>query len=170
MLAEGRRRSFSIASAPGDGRLLELHVRRASSSGFTAKLFDSMRAGTLLRIEGPLAAVLVAARIPRPPLHGGWRHRLRAARAMLRQLIATGDRRPVTLYWGGRGVTDLYERAWLEQLERERPGFSYRPVLSDRGAMAINRGRAGAGPRPPVRACRSPRPFRLRVYASGPPR
>jgi len=52
ILSEGRRRSFSIASAPADGRLIELHVRRASKSGFTGQLFDSMREGTLLRIEG----------------------------------------------------------------------------------------------------------------------
>lgn len=130
MLAEGRRRSFSIASAPGDGRLLELHVRRASSSGFTGQLFDSMRAGTLLRIEGPLGQFWLRTDSPRRPLMVGGGTGYAPLRAMLRQLIATGDRRPVTLYWGARALTDLYERAWLEQLERERPGFSYRPVLS----------------------------------------
>ena len=32
ILSGGRRRSFSLASAPADGRMLEVHVRRASSS------------------------------------------------------------------------------------------------------------------------------------------
>jgi len=54
ILSGGRRRSFSLASAPADGRMLEVHVRRASSSGFTGQLFDTMRAGNLLRVEGPL--------------------------------------------------------------------------------------------------------------------
>jgi len=130
VLSEGRRRSFSIASAPGDGRLIELHVRRASSSGFTGQLFDSMRAGTLLRIEGPLGQFWLRTESPRPPLMVGGGTGYAPLRAMLRQLIAAGDRRPVTLYWGARGVADLYEHAWLQGVERERPAFAYRPVLS----------------------------------------
>jgi CDP-4-dehydro-6-deoxyglucose reductase len=130
MLSEGRRRSFSIASAPADGRLVELHVRRASSSGFTGQLFDRMRAGTLLRIEGPLGQFWLRTESPRPPLMIGGGTGYAPLRAMLRQLIATGDRRPVTLYWGARGVHDLYEHEWLTRLEAERPGFRYCPVLS----------------------------------------
>jgi len=130
MLSGGRRRSFSIASAPGDGRLLELHVRRASKSGFTGQLFESMHAGTLLRIEGPLGQFWFRAESPRPPLLVGGGTGYAPLRAMLRQLVAAGDRRPVTLYWGARGELDLYEHAWLAELERRRPGFSYRPVLS----------------------------------------
>jgi CDP-4-dehydro-6-deoxyglucose reductase len=130
MLSEGRRRSFSIASAPGDGRLIELHVRRASSSGFTGQLFDSMRAGTLLRIEGPLGQFWLRTESPRPPLMVGGGTGYAPLRAMLRQLIASGDRRPVELYWGARDLPDLYEHAWLEGLQRQRPGFDYHPVLS----------------------------------------
>ena len=51
-------------------------------------------------------------------------------RAMLRQLVATGDRRQVTLYWGVRDADGLYEHEWLRALETERPGFRYVPVLS----------------------------------------
>jgi len=130
MLSEGRRRSFSIASAPGDGRHVELHVRRASKSGFTGQLFDTMHSGTLLRIEGPLGQFWFRTESPRPPLFVGGGTGYAPLRAMLRQLIAAGDRRPVTLYWGGRGVPDLYEHAWLEDLQQQRPGFAYRPVLS----------------------------------------
>jgi len=130
MLSEGRRRSFSIASAPADGRLLELHVRRASKSGFTAQLFDSMHAGTLLRIEGPLGQFWLRTESPRPVLMVGGGTGYAPLRAMLRQLIATGDRRPVTLYWGAAGEDGLYEHEWLRRLEGERPGFVFRPVLS----------------------------------------
>jgi CDP-4-dehydro-6-deoxyglucose reductase len=138
MLSEGRRRSFSIASAPADGRFLELHVRRASTTGFTGQLFDSLRTGTLLRIEGPLGQFWLRAESPRPPLMVGGGTGYAPLRAMLRQLLASGDRRPVTLYWGGRSEADLYEHAWLARLEEERPGFSYRPVLSDSALSAAS--------------------------------
>jgi len=130
MLSEGRRRSFSIASAPADGRLLELHVRRASSSGFTGQLFDTLRAGTLLRIEGPLGQFWFRNESPRPAIMVGGGTGYAPLRAMLRQLLATGDRRPLTLYWGGRTPGDLYEDAWLGSVAAVRAGFSYRPVLS----------------------------------------
>jgi len=139
MLSEGRRRSFSIASAPADGAAIALHVRRASSSGFTGQLFDSMRPGTLLRIEGPLGQFWFRGESPRPAIMVGGGTGYAPLRAMLRQLLASGDRRPVTLYWGGRTLADLYEHGWLDTLAATRPGFSYRPVLSEPGADAQER-------------------------------
>jgi len=130
ILSEGRRRSFSIASAPSDGRALELHVRRASKSGFTAQLFESLRAGSLLRIEGPLGQFWLRAESPRPALMIGGGTGYAPLRAIIRELVAIGDRRPVTLYWGAAARAGLYEHEWLSRLEPERPAFPYRPVLS----------------------------------------
>ena len=76
-------------------------MRRASSTGFTGQLFDSMRAGTLLRIEGPLGQFWFRGESPRPAVIIGGGTGYAPLRAMLRQLLATGDRRPLTLYWGG---------------------------------------------------------------------
>ena len=135
MLPAGRRRSFSLASAPSDGALLEIHVRRASSQGFTAHVFDALQPGALLRIEGPLGQFWLRLESPRPVVMIGGGTGYAPLRAMLRQLIASGDRRSVTLYWGVRGVDDLYEYAWLRQLEAERPSFRFVPVLSQAAAM-----------------------------------
>lgn len=130
MQPQGRRRSFSIASAPADGSLLELHVRRASAGGFTGQVFDTLRPGALLRIEGPLGQFWLRTESPRPALMVGGGTGYAPLRSMLRQLIATGDRRPVVLYWGVRGERDLYEDGWLRALEGTRRQFAYRPVLS----------------------------------------
>jgi CDP-4-dehydro-6-deoxyglucose reductase len=166
MLSEGRRRSFSIASAPGDGRLIELHVRRASKSGFTGQLFDTMHSGTLLRIEGPLGQFWLRTESPRPPLMIGGGTGYAPLRAMLRQLVATGDRRPVTLYWGARDRNGLYEHEWLTELARTRPRFAYQPVLSDDAAAgdSFRRGlvhEAVLADHPDLAG--------FDVYASGPP-
>ena len=136
ILSEGRRRSFSLASAPTDGKLLEVHVRRASSSGFTGQLFDTMRAGTLLRIEGPLGQFWFRGDSPRHAVMIGGGTGYAPLRAMLRQLLAIGDRRPLTLYWGARTTQDLYEHNWLASVAAIRPAFSYRPVLSEPQAEA----------------------------------
>jgi CDP-4-dehydro-6-deoxyglucose reductase len=166
MLSEGRRRSFSIASAPADGRLIELHVRRASTTGFTAQLFDSLRPGALLRIEGPLGQFWLRSESPRPVLMLGGGTGYAPLRAMLRQLVATGDRRPVTLYWGAREADGLYEHEWLSALQRERPGFRYVPVLSDSPALAPG-GRVG--PVHEAMLADHPDLSGFDLYASGPP-
>ncbi|HET7203851.1 MAG TPA: 2Fe-2S iron-sulfur cluster-binding protein [Steroidobacteraceae bacterium] len=131
ILSGGRRRSFSIASAPTDGRLLEVHVRRASAHGFTGELFGSMRAGTLLRIEGPLGQFWFRTDSPRPAIMVGGGTGYAPLRAMLRQLLAADDRRPLELYRGARSSFDLYEHDWLTNLAAVRTRFTYRPVLSE---------------------------------------
>jgi CDP-4-dehydro-6-deoxyglucose reductase, E3 len=133
LLPEGRRRSFSIASAPADGPHLELHVRRASEHGFTAQVFDRMSPGTLLRIEGPLGQFAFDPDSPRPALLVGGGTGYAPLRSMLRQFVADGARRPVTLYWGARTAADLYEDAWLRGLAQGGGArwLDYRPVLSE---------------------------------------
>ena len=167
ILSGGRRRSFSLASAPADGRQLEVHVRRASSSGFTGQLFDTMRAGTLLRIEGPLGQFWFRGDSPRHAVMIGGGTGYAPLRAMLRQLLATGDRRPLTLYWGARTPADLYEHQWLTQVAGTRPAFAYRPVLSEADASGWT-GRTGLVHESALADLGSDL-ARYDVYASGPP-
>ena len=129
MLSGGRRRSFSLANPPHDHALLELHVKRSSRGEFTTQVFESMTAGTLLRIEGPLgqltyrpgtgAVVLVAGGTGYAPM-----------KAILRHVLETGIERPVTLFWGARSPQDLYEDGWLRELMARVPRFRYVPALA----------------------------------------
>jgi CDP-4-dehydro-6-deoxyglucose reductase len=169
ILSGGRRRSFSLASAPADGKLLEVHVRRASSSGFTGQLFDTMRAGTLLRIEGPLGQFWFRGDSPRPAVMIGGGTGYAPLRAMLRQLLAIGDRRPLTLYWGARTTQDLYEHTWLTNVAAVRPAFAYRPVLSEPKAEESPwAGRSGLVHEAALAELGADL-ARYDVYASGPP-
>jgi CDP-4-dehydro-6-deoxyglucose reductase len=166
MLPAGRRRSFSIASAPSDGRELELHVRAAGGE-FTGQVFGGMAAGTLLRIEGPLGQFWFRSESPRPALMIGGGTGYAPLRSMLRELIAQRDPRPVTLYWGARTMPGLYEHDWLRALESTRPGFRYRPVLSAPGAGATDE--VATGMVHEVALAEIANLASHDVYASGPP-
>jgi len=110
LLEGGRRRSYSVANAPNTGSELELHVRRIPGGAFTAGLFDSLRDGALLKIEGPLGqfryedgaepVIFVAGGTGFAPL-----------KAMLGQALRTDTRRELHLYWGARDAAGLYEEA-----------------------------------------------------------
>jgi len=54
LLPDGRRRAFSIANAPHESEQIELHVRHVAGGGFTSYVFDEMKSGDMLRVEGPL--------------------------------------------------------------------------------------------------------------------
>jgi CDP-4-dehydro-6-deoxyglucose reductase len=170
MLADGRRRSFSIASPPHDAGLLELHVRRVSSGEFTVHVFETMRPGALLRIEGPLGQFVYrepgsglvegtasmagdapseGATSPAPPapsapailVAGGTG--FAPVKSILRHVLETGGRRPLHLYWGARHEVDLYEDAWVRERVARFPQFRYTPVLSMPAGDEASRHRTG---------------------------
>jgi CDP-4-dehydro-6-deoxyglucose reductase, E3 len=166
MLPQNRRRSFSIASAPGD-ELIELHIRKVASGEFTQQLFNGMKEKTLLRIEGPLGQFWFRRESPRPALLIGGGTGYAPLRSMLRDLLAVGDRRPLHLYWGAQTRSDLYEDRQVRELCAHYPNLRYTPVLSDARPEDAWTGRTGL-----VHAAALADHPQLRdfdVYASGPP-
>jgi CDP-4-dehydro-6-deoxyglucose reductase len=154
MLPGERRRSFSLANPPHDSAFLELHVRRAPGGAFSEQVFGSMQPGSLLRIEGPLGQFVYRPG-DRPLLAIGGGTGYAPLKAMIREVIESGARREVVLYWGGRTPEDLYEDAWLRDLAARHPRFHYTGVTGGLVHEAVLRGVAGlAG---------------FDIYAAGPP-
>jgi CDP-4-dehydro-6-deoxyglucose reductase, E3 len=167
MLPQNRRRSFSIASAPGRDELIELHIRKVSSGEFTQQLFNGMKEKTLLRIEGPLGQFWFRKESPRPALLIGGGTGYAPLRSMLRDLLSVGDRRPLHLYWGALVRSGLYEDEQVRALSAQHPNLRYTPVLSDPQPEDNWDGRRGL-----VHAAAledHPRLQDFDVYASGPP-
>ncbi len=132
MLADGKRRAFSIAGAPAPSSgTLELHVRRVPGGGFTERVFTTLKVGDLLRIEAPLGTFFVRERSLRSIICVAGGTGFAPIKAIVEQLLADEDFRPLQLYWGARNRSDLYldelARGWAERFEHIR----YTPVLSD---------------------------------------
>jgi CDP-4-dehydro-6-deoxyglucose reductase, E3 len=133
LLEDGGRRSFSIASPPHDSALLELHARLVAGGGFTERLFKEMRAGALLRIEGPIGQfVYRSATRPLILIAGGTG--FAPLKSMLRHMLERGVEREIYFYWGARASVDLYEEALLLDWARKFPFFRFTAVLSHASA------------------------------------
>jgi len=133
LLADGRRRSFSIASPPHDSGLLELHVRRVSGGGFTERLFAAeapLTVGSLLRIEGPIGQ-FVYREEPHPALMIAGGTGFAPLKSMLRHALERGGRRALHLYWGARHERDLYEEALVLGWAQRYPQLTFNAVLSE---------------------------------------
>lgn len=131
LLADGQRRSFSIANAPQDNAHLELHVRLIADGRFTGHVFNAMKARDILRFEGPLGSFYLREDNTRPIVMVAGGTGFAPLKGMVEHAIHTGLNRPITLYWGARSATGLYMDALARSWETRLPGFRYIPVISD---------------------------------------
>lgn len=167
LLPGGKRRGFSLANAPHDDDLLELHVRLVAGGQFTRFVFEEMKEGTLLRLEGPFGQFYLREDSDRPILMMGGGTGFAPLKGILEHAFQIGVGRPMHLYWGVRTRRDLYLDALPRQWEREHPNFRYTPVLSEPEPGDDWQGRTGLVPE--VLLADHPQLADYDVYMSGPP-
>ena len=138
LLKDGSRRSFSIANAPHDAELLQLHVRHVKGGQFTDHVFGKMKERDILRFEGPLGTFFLREESQKPIVFVASGTGFAPIKAVIEHMQHKGIQRPATLYWGGRRPKDLY----LEALARTWP-LKYVPVISDALPEDNWSGRAG---------------------------
>ncbi|HEX5127299.1 MAG TPA: CDP-6-deoxy-delta-3,4-glucoseen reductase, partial [Rhodocyclaceae bacterium] len=134
LLADGKRRSFSIANPPHQAEALELHIRHVPGGHFTEHVFSAMKERDILRFEGPLGGFyLRQSDKPIIFLAGGtgFAPIKSIIEDIAHQTAEQTNRRPMILYWGSRDRAGLYAHALAEQWARELPNFRYVPVISD---------------------------------------
>ncbi|HET7922930.1 MAG TPA: CDP-6-deoxy-delta-3,4-glucoseen reductase [Gammaproteobacteria bacterium] len=131
MMADGHRRSFSLANPPHDSKLLELHVRHVPGGQFTTEVFSRLHEGALLRLQGPLGRFFLREDTARPVLMVAGGTGFAPVKAMLREVWEQGPRRDIRFYWGARARRDLYADAALREWAARESGFRYVPVLSE---------------------------------------
>lgn len=136
LLADGKRRAFSIANAPHDDDTIELHVRRVSGGGFTTHVFDEMKPGARLRVEGPLGTFVPREDSERPMLLMAGGSGFAPIKALIEHFLHLGTRRSMTLYWGAREPSDLYLRGLPDRWAGEIPEFGFVPVVSSAEGVA----------------------------------
>lgn len=135
LLADGQRRSYSMATAPHqiDPALpkVELHIRHMPGGKFTDHVFSAMKEKEILRIEGPFGSFFLRDDSAAPILFLASGTGFAPVKAMLEQLAHAGSQRQVTLYWGARRPVDVYMHQWMQDYCKAHPQVRYIPVISD---------------------------------------
>jgi CDP-4-dehydro-6-deoxyglucose reductase len=129
VLADGQRRSFSMASACGVDRPIELHVRRRPGGCFSDIVLAGLKVGDPLVFEGPFGHVDWREGMG-PVILMGTGTGLAPLKALLEQGLVVGGQREIHLYWGGRAPADLYLSAHLHHLARDHARLRFIPILS----------------------------------------
>jgi len=128
LIWKGLRRSYSIANALKQGSGLELHIRQVEQGEFSELVFRQMKAGALLRLDGPHGTFFVRdSDAPIIFLAGGTG--FAPIKAMIERLLEQNSARAMHLYWGVSRVDHLYSEL-PEEWQNNHPNFSYSAVVS----------------------------------------
>jgi NAD(P)H-flavin reductase/ferredoxin len=130
ILADGGRRSFSMANAPQQSDVAVLHIRVVPGGTFSTAVIPTLKAGDQVRVELPSGdfwlresdnpAVFVASGTGFAPI-----------KSMLEDAFRKKDPREMVLYWGARRLKDLYLADLPQKWAAQYPQFSFVPVLSE---------------------------------------
>jgi len=130
LLKDGSRRSFSMANAPHDAELLQLHVRHVAGGQFTDHVFGKMKERDILRFEGPLGTFFLREDSAKPLVFVASGTGFAPIKSIIEAAVNKGLTRPMTLYWGARRPKDLYMNALAESWAA-RGLLKYVPVVSE---------------------------------------
>ena len=130
ILADGARRSFSMANAPQQSDIAVLHVRVVPGGRFSEEVLPKLVAGDTLRVElpsgdfwlreGDKPVVFVASGTGFAPI-----------KSMLEDAFRRNLARELVLYWGARRNKDLYLADLPEKWAAQHANFRFVPVLSE---------------------------------------
>jgi CDP-4-dehydro-6-deoxyglucose reductase len=129
LMRGGMRRSLSMANAPHDDAVLELHLRNYGGP-FSQYVFGKMKEKEILRFEGPLGTFFLREDSEKPIVLVASGTGFAPVKAIIEHALHKGVSRPMTLYWGGRRRADLYLDHLPHAWERDH-GIAYVPVLSE---------------------------------------
>jgi len=141
LLKDQKPRSFSLANAPHDDGLLELHIRNIVGGVFTEHVFNEMKERDLLRFKGPLGTFFLREDSDKPIIFVASGTGFAPIKAIIEHALYTGIKRTMHFYWGGRKLADLYMLDKARQWESR--GIRFTPVLSDALPEDAWRGRSG---------------------------
>lgn len=168
LLPGGKRRAFSIASPPSSEDEIELHVRHVEGGDFTGYVFEELKLRDILRLEGPLGTFFVRHDgLQRPMIMMGGGTGFAPLKAMIEDLLAHGDTRPIHLFWGARTAPELYHEALIRQWVQAHSHIRYTSAVSEPSDERAQAGFAGFVHEAVLDA--HPDLAEFDVYMSGPP-
>jgi CDP-4-dehydro-6-deoxyglucose reductase len=143
LLPEGKRRAFSLANAPHEDELLELHLRLIPGGAFTAQVFSTMKVKDILRFEGPLGTFHLREDSKKPIVMVAGGTGFAPIKGLIEHAIHCRIERPIALYWGAKDRAGLYLPELPERWAAAHPHIRYVPVLSEARPEDAWSGRTG---------------------------
>lgn len=142
LLKDGKRRAFSLANAPHNDDMLELHLRLIPGGQFTQYVFNEMQEKTILRFEGPMGSFYLREESEKPIIFVAGGTGFAPVKGIIEHALHHKSPRKMVLYRGALALRDLYLADLPKQWQHES-GVDYTPVLSEPRPEDVWTGRTG---------------------------
>jgi phenol hydroxylase P5 protein len=123
-------RAFSLANAPSDKRCIELNIRHVVGGQATEYIHNNLKVGDKLKLNGPYGRFFVRRSAPEKFLFLAGGTGLSSPKSMILDLLEKGESREITLVYGARNRSELYDDALFQDLAVKHANFTYVPTLS----------------------------------------
>jgi CDP-4-dehydro-6-deoxyglucose reductase len=145
LLAEGKRRSYSIANVgeAGGTTEIELHIKRTPGGFFTDGGLAQLKERDIVRFNGPFGSAYLREDEPRPIIMVCTGTGFAPIKAMVEALLRKDPEAGAHVYWGARSKADLYMLEQLEAWQASYPGIRCTAVLSQPTPACEWSGRTG---------------------------
>lgn len=125
----GRKRSFSIASAPAQGDRLEFMIKIYPGGRFSSLLQSDLASGQELQIKGPYGAFILREHSDADLIFIGGGAGMAPIWSLLNSIAERGIERRIGYYYGARTRADLFLLNELESISQRLPDFRFIPGL-----------------------------------------
>lgn len=143
VLSGEKRFPFSIASAPAQSPILELHVRPTPNSADSDEFEALLNSADALTIAAPKGDCFLETAPSGPLLMLAAATGVTQMKSIIEHLLVKGLSQPTYLYWGVLSDQDLYMTGLCEEWQAKDHNFHYIPVVSEPDACPDWQGRTG---------------------------
>ena len=125
---QGSKRSYSIASAEVVDNKFELHIKKVENGLFSNFLFSDLKINQLIRFHGPLGTFFLK-ESDSPLIFLCTGTGFAPIKSIIENLVASGSKREIYIYWGAQTAKDLYSTL-PEEWANQYGHINFTPVLS----------------------------------------
>lgn len=129
VMSDEDKRPFSIANAPREDGLLELHIGAEPGNQYAKQVLDKMQADGKIAIEGGLGEAFVKKSCSHPTILLAGGTGFSYTLSILQKLLSEPLNAPLYLYWGTRTLQDMYAFDELTALSEKFADFTFIPVI-----------------------------------------
>ncbi len=133
-------RPYSMANAPRNDGLLELHIKAVTVGWVSSALVRKARPGDIVRLGAAIGGMVLDPRSTRDVLCVAGGTGLAPIKAIVEDLSRWNSSRSVYLFFGARHPDELYDLPALRRLTAQFPWLTVVPAVSDDPAYHGERG------------------------------
>ncbi|MGH1460513.1 MAG: 2Fe-2S iron-sulfur cluster-binding protein [Neptuniibacter sp.] len=134
ILPEGKQASFSIGSAPDQGRDLELHIRHIPDSEMSEAIVTHLQGHKQVEVEIPKGDCFLQAHTITPEtrlIMAAASTGFAQVKSVVEHLLANQFNNQIYIYWGARVEEDMYLEKLPMQWATEHPNVHFEPIVSE---------------------------------------